>query len=426
MPVDAQPITIRSYRVYMNIAPDVSLAVRPSSHGMQTFMYITGPKAPTEYRFGFHIPADTKLQKLNDGSISLLNENSGATASALKQPWAIGASDHVNHRTSFSLDGNSVTQTIDLTGAQYPVVADPNFDDPLTQLLEGRVAALGKDGPSTSLPLGYGRIYTGPNGLEIRLTSLGSVKAVETVAIGTGTIVALVGLPEDLSAILGGALASRISWIRQLLKRIPPKVATALAGLKAIADANTDIDSIVANNALQNQCIGITIQHSQLGEFLARAATVMGNPFLALPFTSIDTRIWLEPCSSTPKPRSAPATSQTPAANSPNTSSQTTSSRPTQAQTTPPQPQQVPQQPTKPAHVDYGDIVMIEACQKEYPGNGAGATYLDWNDPKSWVCTDASGGHLGPVSVQYWCNVIHPGSTAVVVENTAYGWRCRT
>lgn len=32
---------------------------------------------------------------------------------------------------------------------------------------------------------------------------------------------------------------------------------------------------------------------------------------------------------------------------------------------------------------------------------------------------------LGSVSVQQACNVQFPGTTAVVVENNVYGWRCR-
>lgn len=42
------------------------------------------------------------------------------------------------------------------------------------------------------------------------------------------------------------------------------------------------------------------------------------------------------------------------------------------------------------------------------------------------VTTQAHAAELGGVSVQGACNNQYPGTTAVVVANNVYGWRCRT
>ncbi len=74
----------------------------------------------------------------------------------------------------------------------------------------------------------------------------------------------------------------------------------------------------------------------------------------------------------------------------------------------------------------YNSFSMTEACWVQHDDPSLTAQYKNWNDPNSWVCVNGSGTVVGTVDIQGWCNHEWPGSTAVNIDNTAYGWRCRT
>jgi hypothetical protein len=74
----------------------------------------------------------------------------------------------------------------------------------------------------------------------------------------------------------------------------------------------------------------------------------------------------------------------------------------------------------------YNSFSMTEACWVQHDDPSLTARYENWNDPNSWVCVNTSGQVVGTVDVQAWCNHEWAGSTAVIIDNTAYGWRCRT
>jgi hypothetical protein len=69
---------------------------------------------------------------------------------------------------------------------------------------------------------------------------------------------------------------------------------------------------------------------------------------------------------------------------------------------------------------------MTEACWVQHDDPSLTAQYENWNNPNSWVCVKSSAAVVGTVNIQAWCNQEWPGSTAVNIDNTAYGWRCRT
>jgi hypothetical protein len=73
----------------------------------------------------------------------------------------------------------------------------------------------------------------------------------------------------------------------------------------------------------------------------------------------------------------------------------------------------------------YNSFSMAEACWVQHDDPSLTAQYENWNDPNSWVCVNSSGDVVGTVNIQAWCNHEWPGSTAVNIDNTAYGWRCR-
>jgi hypothetical protein len=74
----------------------------------------------------------------------------------------------------------------------------------------------------------------------------------------------------------------------------------------------------------------------------------------------------------------------------------------------------------------YNSFSVTEACWVQHDDPSLTAQYENWNDPNSWVCVSRSGTVVGTVNIQAWCNHKWPGSTAVNIDNTAYGWRCRT
>jgi hypothetical protein len=69
---------------------------------------------------------------------------------------------------------------------------------------------------------------------------------------------------------------------------------------------------------------------------------------------------------------------------------------------------------------------MTLACEVQHHDSSLTSQYENWNDPNSWVCVNPSGAVVGIVNIQRWCDYRWPGSTAVKIDNTAYGWRCRT
>jgi hypothetical protein len=74
----------------------------------------------------------------------------------------------------------------------------------------------------------------------------------------------------------------------------------------------------------------------------------------------------------------------------------------------------------------YNSFSMMEACWVQHNDPSLTDQYENWNDPNSWVCVNSSGAVVGAVNIQDWCNHKWPGSTAVNIDNTVYGWRCRT
>ena len=85
-----------------------------------------------------------------------------------------------------------------------------------------------------------------------------------------------------------------------------------------------------------------------------------------------------------------------------------------------------PKSPSSASTESYNSFSMVEACWVQHDDPSLTAQYENWNDPNSWVCTNSSGAVVGTVNIQAWCDHQWPGSIAVNIDNTAYGWRCRT
>ena len=108
--------------VYTGTSPDASTAVQPNEDGVNLLTVISGPDAPTSYSFPLQIPDGATITP--DGAGGYLIQVNGITVSAIAAPWAQDAAGNPLS-TSYSLTGDTLTQTIDTTGATFPVTADP-------------------------------------------------------------------------------------------------------------------------------------------------------------------------------------------------------------------------------------------------------------------------------------------------------------
>ena len=70
------------------------------------------------------LPKDRTLQLDALGGVLVIQN--GKWVGRFSAPWAV---DAVNRSlpTSYSITSNTITQTVDTTGAQFPVVADPHY-----------------------------------------------------------------------------------------------------------------------------------------------------------------------------------------------------------------------------------------------------------------------------------------------------------
>lgn len=110
--------------VYADTAKSASTAVQSAIDGSTRFLtVISGPDAPTEYRFPLTLP-EGGLALQSNGGIDIL-DGAGNPVGAIQPPWGLDAKKRVVD-TRYTLDGNTVVLHVDHENATYPVVADPN------------------------------------------------------------------------------------------------------------------------------------------------------------------------------------------------------------------------------------------------------------------------------------------------------------
>lgn len=95
----------------------------PSGEMFLALVVIDGPDDPTEYRFEGAVPAGHSAIVQPDGSVMVYRPD-GSALVEWAVPWAFDSGGKVVE-TSFAVDGTTLVQTIDHSGASYPVVADP-------------------------------------------------------------------------------------------------------------------------------------------------------------------------------------------------------------------------------------------------------------------------------------------------------------
>ena len=110
--------------VYANTADSSIAFSKASTGGNAGYAVITGPNAPTEYRFAFTVDGQPAVLKLTAGGGVDVLTSSGTSVNSVVPAWAKDATGAALP-TSYSVSGNILTQTVSHRGAVYPVVADP-------------------------------------------------------------------------------------------------------------------------------------------------------------------------------------------------------------------------------------------------------------------------------------------------------------
>lgn len=108
-------------------AQDHGFVIGKNVHGNTAgFVSIKDSSAPTSYKFAVGEPANKPVLELQqDGSI-LVRDAGGNFVNLIQKPWAKDASG-TSLRTHYTIESNIITQEIELSGADFPVVADPSF-----------------------------------------------------------------------------------------------------------------------------------------------------------------------------------------------------------------------------------------------------------------------------------------------------------
>jgi len=89
---------------------------------------INDPSAPTSYDFNVNLPAGATLVSDDAGGYDVVTTTSSqvVVGGHFNTPWAKDANGK-QLKTHYTLRGNTITQDIDTSGAEYPITADPFF-----------------------------------------------------------------------------------------------------------------------------------------------------------------------------------------------------------------------------------------------------------------------------------------------------------
>ena len=108
---------------FTDVAPGTDAEVRTVPGGAQFFSVMQDASASSRQRYALGLPAGTRLKAAGDGGYILVDGAQEAVG-RIDAPWAVDATGR-SLPTSFTLDGSVLIQSTDVTGAQFPVVADP-------------------------------------------------------------------------------------------------------------------------------------------------------------------------------------------------------------------------------------------------------------------------------------------------------------
>ena len=101
-----------------------SVVIQSGPHSVSLMSVLADASSPTSTTFDLALPAHDTL--LLDPLGGVIVENNGRAVGRFNAPWAVDA-DGRALPTSYTVTGNTITQTVDTTGAVFPVVADPHY-----------------------------------------------------------------------------------------------------------------------------------------------------------------------------------------------------------------------------------------------------------------------------------------------------------
>lgn len=118
---DAAPVESGDTTTYTS--DNYGVVTGTGSNGVEAgFIVLKDESAPRSY--SFEIGDEGSSLTLNeDGSVTVLNA-SGEFVNYIQKPWAVDANNK-DLATSYTVEGNVLTQTVNTEGATYPVIADP-------------------------------------------------------------------------------------------------------------------------------------------------------------------------------------------------------------------------------------------------------------------------------------------------------------
>lgn len=111
-------------RAFGDVAPDTDTLVREVDGSAQILAVMRTASAPTTQRYRAEVPVGTKLVPF--GQAFNLVEEDGQVVGQIAAPWAKDATGR-SLPTTYTLDGTTLVQQTDTTGAKFPVVADPKL-----------------------------------------------------------------------------------------------------------------------------------------------------------------------------------------------------------------------------------------------------------------------------------------------------------
>ncbi|MFI6291963.1 hypothetical protein ACIBEJ_10295 [Nonomuraea sp. NPDC050790] len=185
-------------------------------------------------------------------------------------------------RRSFGLVLASVL-TLAIGLFSTPAHAVPPGSDWAYQQIVSRQIPIQPDGKPTYFM--WGRYYTGPNGLEIRLNRDGTWNTILTVAgLSSGTM----GL---------AATGKALTFSEVAVSALTPTKIKAAAGIAGIVGGHWAND-MAKDAVLRNLCMGITIPPGGISVTLDRAAALASgnlNYMVSAPYYN-HIRVWFERC----------------------------------------------------------------------------------------------------------------------------------
>jgi hypothetical protein len=111
--------------IFANEEKKFDVAIELVDGGVRQLINIQSADAPNIYDFPLNLELGDTVKLIDDGTVLIYNKK-GEIKTTIGKPWARDANNK-ELKTSYTLVGESLRQSIDLTGAVFPVVADPTW-----------------------------------------------------------------------------------------------------------------------------------------------------------------------------------------------------------------------------------------------------------------------------------------------------------